>query len=505
MSQILKTLIIGLDGAELEYMRGLACAGELPHLDKLMSQGVATKLRSTPAFTSAAAWSAIITGRNPGKNRVFDWMNKRPGGGFVESIVSSSHRESPAFWHEIRELLRTAVIHVPCTYPPEPLNGIMISGQGHPPKQDARISYPDSLLNELPAEHTPYISEYTELEKLRRMGLSVEDALALFFKAEDRRTALSIHLCGKHNTDVCMIVYTSTDQFGHCGDTQGEAKKRAYRNCDKNIGLLLDNLTDSDTNVIIISDHGNVPIRRRLNFWKLFHDNGLIRRPLGVDLYTVVPHSVCGSLIIKVRGRDRRGIVKPAEYEQVRDYVTAVLLETRDDSGEPLFSAVRTREELYHGPYIEEAPDLNYELADEHTQIVFTPTDKRANCIEFYSPEKSLSDSIFNRIDTGVHSRYGVFIARGPHINKNSDAAKPLTVYDVAPFVLYSLGLPVPDDMDGRVPQELFEPEHIKSNPISQKANDTGSIKPANEASAPAYTEEEEEMIKRRLEDLGYL
>ncbi len=506
MSRILKTLIIGLDGAELDYMRGLAGAGELPNISKLMSQGASMKLRSTPAFTSAAAWSAIITGRNPGKNRVFDWMNKRPGGGFVESIVSSSHRESPAFWHELREPLRSAIIHVPCTYPPEPLNGIMISGQGHPPMHDAIISYPDSLLNELPDEHSPYISEYTELENLRKTGLSVEGALELFFKAEDMRTVLSIHLCEKQKTDVCMIVYTSTDQFGHCGDTRGVAKKRAYLNCDKNIGMLLDHLTDSNTNVLIISDHGNVPIRRRLNFWKLFQDNGFIRRPLGVDLYTVVPHSVCGSLIIKVRGRDRRGIVKPADYQRVRDNIIAVLRETRDESGEkPLFAAVRAREELYHGPFVEEAPDLNYELANEHTQIVFTPAERNAPCIEPYSPEKSLSDSIFNRIDTGVHSRDGIFIARGPHIKHNSEASAPLIVYDVAPFILYTLGLPVPEDMDGRVPEELFDSEHVKSNPMIRETGVAAENQSAPQAHAPAYTEEEEELIKRRLEDLGYL
>jgi len=87
----------------------------------------------------------------------------------------------------------------------------------------------------------------------------------------------------------------------------------------------------------------------------------------------------------------------------------------------PLFANVRTREELYHGPYVEEAPDLNYELADEHTQINFKPVDQSAPYIETYLPKKSLSDPILNKIDTGIHGRYGVFIAHGPHITAGTE------------------------------------------------------------------------------------
>jgi predicted AlkP superfamily phosphohydrolase/phosphomutase len=505
MSHILKTLIIGLDGADLGFIHERISAGELPNLKKLIADGASAKLRSTPAFTSAAAWSAIITGKNPGKNRVFDWMNKRPGGGFVESIVSSTHREGNAFWQEYEPEIRSAIIHVPCTYPPQRINGLMISGQGHPPKADAVISYPDSLLNELPPEHSPYVSEYVELENSRKLNLNVEQMLELFFRAEDRRTRLTLHLCEKQNIDVCMIVYTSTDQFGHSSDDGFVAKARAYGNCDKNVGLLIENLTGPDTTVIVISDHGIVPIRRRLNFWKLFRDNGLISRPLGVDLYTVVPHSVCGSLIIKVRGRDRRGIVKPSDYERTRERIIAILREARDEKGEPLFSNIRTREELYTGPYVEEAPDLNYELADEHTQVIFKPVETGAPYIETHSPKKSLSDTNLNKTDTGIHSRDGIFIARGPHIPAGTRIKTPMIVYDVAPIILYSLGRPIPTDMDGRVPDDLFESGRIKTNQPQFKESDSVPRDVTRETDEPAYSEEEEELIKKRLEDLGYL
>ncbi len=504
MEHRVRTLLIGLDGAELDFIRELAATGELPNLKKMLEGGAAGKMRSTPAFISAAAWSSIITGRNPGKTRVFDWMNKRAGGGFVESIANSLYRESRAFWHEFGESIRAAVIHVPCTYPPEKLNGIMISGQGHPPVSDAKISYPENLFETFPEEHLPYVSEYVELEKARAKGLSVSDALKLFSDAEDRRTRLTIDLCKREKADFCMIVYTSTDQFGHSGDSGFKAKAEAYKNCDRNVGVLMSNLADEYTTTVIISDHGNVPIRKKLNFWKFFRDRGLIRTALGIDLYTAVPHSVCGSMIIKVRGRDRRGIVKPSDYEEVRNRVIDALESARDDSGDPIFSKIYKREEIYTGPYLEEAPDLNYELVDEHTQIVFTPAPANAPFIENYVPEKSLSDSIFAKNDTGIHNRYGIFIATGENIPRGKSLQGEISVYDVAPVILHSLGLAIPDDYDGKIPEGLFDTKYMADNPTRTKEADPDQ-KPPQPDEDQAYTEEEEEMIRKRLEDLGYI
>jgi predicted AlkP superfamily phosphohydrolase/phosphomutase len=67
-----------------------------------------------------------------------------------------------------------------------------------------------------------------------------------------------------------------------------------------------------------------------------------------------------GRVVIRVRGWEKEGCVAPgAEYEALRDEIAAAAMELCDpDSGEPIFQATFKREELYHGPYLEQAADL---------------------------------------------------------------------------------------------------------------------------------------------------
>jgi predicted AlkP superfamily phosphohydrolase/phosphomutase len=67
-----------------------------------------------------------------------------------------------------------------------------------------------------------------------------------------------------------------------------------------------------------------------------------------------------GRVVIRVRGREKDGCVAPgAEYESLRDEIGSAALELCDpDSGEPIFQAAFKREELYHGPYLQQAADL---------------------------------------------------------------------------------------------------------------------------------------------------
>jgi arylsulfatase A-like enzyme len=75
---------------------------------------------------------------------------------------------------------------------------------------------------------------------------------------------------------------------------------------------------------------------------------------------------------------------------------------------------------------------------------------------------------------------------------------------DIAPTVLHLLGVPVPDDMDGRVLTELLEPASL--SPVLERAlaavHTNGTHSTANDSS---YSPEEDAAIQQRLADLGYL
>jgi len=91
----------------------------------------------------------------------------------------------------------------------------------------------------------------------------------------------------------------------------------------------------------------------------------------------------------------------------------------------------------------------------------------------------------------------------GGPIRKNY-AFEDAKIIDVAPTVLYLMGLPVPEDMDGRVLTEAIEDEFVTSNPVQFESLDD-SDEESMEDVRQGFTDEESEMIARRLQALGYI
>jgi len=86
----------------------------------------------------------------------------------------------------------------------------------------------------------------------------------------------------------------------------------------------------------------------------------------------------------------------------------------------------------------------------------------------------------------------------GPDIRKDG-SIKGAAITDLAPTILYLMGLKVPDDMDGRVLKDIFTDAFLKNNPIEHY---TPSEVTEEISDTPISTEEEE--IKQRLKNLGY-
>lgn len=106
------------------------------------------------------------------------------------------------------------------------------------------------------------------------------------------------------------------------------------------------------------------------------------------------------------------------------------------------------------------------------------------------------------------HRIDGVFIAKGPSIRKRADAkASPLTcpnasVFDITPTLLAVLGLPAGTDMEGRVPQDVLEPDFAVPAPIPSYEDDAWR---QSRVAAATTTEGVDEAMKERLRSLGYI
>ena len=145
------------------------------------------------------------------------------------------------------------------------------------------------------------------------------------------------------------------------------------------------------------------------------------------------------------------------------------------------------KEELYHGDRVLLAPDLILHT-DRSKYVSFGHADFGSN--------KILEPSIGQ---TGHHTMDGIVVLHGPGVKANE--AIRGDIIDIAPTVLYALGLPVPSIMDGTVLQDGFTPEYLAAHPITQTA---GSVE-KTAVSTGVYSEEDEEQVMERLRQLGYV
>lgn len=151
-----RVVILGIDGLDPRYVRRGIEEGRLPNFEKLANEGTFSPLDTTWVPLSPVAWSSFISGSNPGKHGIFDFLHRDPETyrphlsiarqhdpprtievGPYEFPVGSGYtekgRKGPAFWTESsRQHVNTTVIRCPVSFPPEPVRGKMLSGLGVP-------------------------------------------------------------------------------------------------------------------------------------------------------------------------------------------------------------------------------------------------------------------------------------------------------------------------------------------------------------------------------------
>ncbi len=542
----MKVLLLGLDGATFDYMDPWLEAGDLPHLAELIARGSRAVLHSTFLPVTAMAWPSMLTGKNPGKHGVFDFRTRRPGSYELQPSLVRGFGGTPLHVHLSRLGYRVAMINVPLTYPPRPLNGVMISGFTTPEEAD-NWAWPPSLPDELAAAGVPYpmdlLHELMRMEKLRRAGIEIERFIEGWGRFTEAQAAVVCHLLQRDEYDFFMLVFSSTDHINHHTPDR-EHIRRIYQQVDQAIGRIL-TVVDDDTAVLIVSDHGSAPLRRYIVLNRFLADMGLIafrnevapryvklaaarvawrwrerlaalwqglpsplRRLLSWPLlciderlrydYTNIDwkrtrayaRSGIGALYINLKGREPEGIVEPGtEYEALRDRILRELLALRDpETGEPLIAEAVRAEDVFHGPYMDDAPD-----------ILFARRNPYDRAITGFASDPLVRPALTSREkykEYGYHTRQGIFIAAGPGLHSR-DRLKEAHIYDVAPTILHLLNLPVPRDMDGRVLLELFE----TPRPVRYTTSESDEARPDTEELAGEAKDE----IEARLRALGYL
>jgi len=567
-----RTLVIGLDAACWSLMQPLLDAGELPNLARLISEGARAVLRSSIQPSSEQAWPTMTTGLNCGGHGLYGYMRRRPGS-YVHDYVNARFLRAPQLWDWLGNWGRqVVVVNVPMTYPPHPVNGVLISGF-MAPGTHSTFTYPASLFAELREQVGDYIIN-VDIERgaLDRDERNLSDLVARFRRMTELRTAAVEYLARSRPWDFLMVVYVSLDRLGHkfwrytdpghplytpAGAARwGSVLPDTYRQLDEQVGRLLQLVTEQDT-MLVVSDHGFGPLTHAVYLNRWLESRGFLahkppeRRTLADrarsaitetlrravqsahhpwiteakqrmfarfpalrgQLHSAMAYSqldwsrtlvyavgTMGNFYVNLQGREPEGIVGPGEqYEAVRDRLINELRNLCDpDSGRPIFEGVWRREELYHGPYLDEAPDV-VGLMDPHYHGAVVDWRARGETIV----EPLGQELLFLADLSGQHAMDGIFIARGPGIRQGVEVPTQ-QIADVAATVLYRLGHPIPSYLDGRVMTDILEPEWLSTHPVQTvEIAHPGQAEPP--ATPGAYSAADEELITERLSGLGYL
>jgi predicted AlkP superfamily phosphohydrolase/phosphomutase len=193
-----------------------------------------------------------------------------------------------------------------------------------------------------------------------------------------------------------------------------------------------------------------------------------------------------GQIFLNLAGREPEGIVAPADYDDTCARLIEDLKALEDPlTGKPIVEKVFRRDDIYTGDYVDYAPDIGFLLADGY---------KALGTLAFSS--NRVVRPVFG--NSGDHRMDGILLMSGPPVRKGHQLERA-SIMDIAPTILYLMGLPVEKRMDGKALLGALKPEYVEGHPIAFA--DSGSDVARDET---PYSDEEAEELRDRLRNLGY-
>lgn len=526
-----QTLLLGLDGVSESVLRPLLESGHVPNLEGLLGRGAVDDLESQIPPWTPSAWPSLYTGVNPGKHGAFDFLTFD---GYDWSLINRTHVREHAIWELLDDHgLSSVVVNVPVTDPPRSFDGALVPGYIGP---EEPTCHPTGLLDDLREE----IGGYRVYEP---DGVEGDERIEWYRRLIEMRGRAFRHLAAEYEPDFGFVQFQQTDSVFHERPEDEVAVNTVFETVDEEIGRILD-ACDPET-VIVASDHGIGPydgcefrvneFLRDLDLLKSTRGEGsmpswtalarerdgdtsgsaVLQRALqaasSVGLTSQRIHAILSRLSldeivlnhvssdtvraatervdfaestaymrsrtelgvrINKAGRDPEGNVSPNEYSTVRNDVIKELSAARTPEGDPVFEEVAASEEYFTGPFVDEAVD-----------IVTIPAE-----FDNYLSASLRGDTFAEPDELWNHKLDGIIAVVAPGVDPDGDLENA-HLFDVAPTVLASLGVPPSTRMDGEPLDVVDAPEPESYEPFTQDTT--------------RHTDAE--AAERRLANLGYI
>jgi predicted AlkP superfamily phosphohydrolase/phosphomutase len=472
----MKTIVIGLDGAGFELIDPWIEQGILPNIARIKREGVWGDMESVLPPVTSPNWKCFSTGKNPGKIGIFwweniDWDNRRV---YYPAARNVRNKE---IWDYLGGAgMKVGIIGMPTTCPPKEVKGFLIAGGE---AGDNNFAHPAELEEELRRQGWRNRPQF---------GISIdrEKACQEIHEIIDRHFEMANILGRRYEVDFLMVAVFNINTLHHSLWDAPETKK-GWEIIDKHVGKFMDHGCD----LVIMSDHGSNKIESVFNINTWLREEGYLKLNtnlsallyrLGINkqslarfeprwgkrrpLRKIIPKSLMKNIptetgeirreakTSKINWQKSKALAsgqgpiylnpKNSNNEALKNDIRQKLQALIDPSnGNRIIQKVYSKEEIYRGEYLPEAPDL---IMDQAKGI--------------HIPGGIGQQTIFDvpRRWRAENKRFGIFMAYGPDI-KQTGKIENVSILDLAPTILHLLGLGIPSDMDGRVLKEIFREE----------------------------------------------
>ena len=364
-----------------------------------------------------------------------------------------------------------------------------------------------------------------------------------------------VSLLQQDNWDVAMIVISGTDHIAHLEWQKGNVKevRKYYAYIDSILWELNQKELFKDATIVVMSDHGFGGGTQAffMNTW-LYHEGYLSYKDEKVETYDVflkgfrntvygerkgvisrllkgigltrenliylgkktgliklerfLPHSVISvfpsyeasidwsktkaymmsnaskGININLQGREQTGIVPKSEYDQIRKEIVEKLRKVTTDNGHPIFQIADIKENIYSGPYVSQAPDIVTWPFPEYKIRIGTKM-----------------NHYMRKVIEAQHAPEGIYIYSGSDF-VSGKRTRETSIMDIAPTLLHIMGMPIPEDMDGKVVTDFFAP-----NSVVGKRQVTYTKPLSKEVSSSIVENPSDEGVEEKLKALGYM
>jgi predicted AlkP superfamily phosphohydrolase/phosphomutase len=296
------------------------------------------------------------------------------------------------------------------------------------------------------------------------------------YRAFDDRAQVILQRIDAKQWDLLVGVIESTDRVQHMmwrlidpahpmydkalAASFGDAIERVYRKCDEFVGEVMARV-DPATPILIVSDHGFHSFRQSVNLNTWLVQEGFMaiqgQQPgektlkdlfgggtfwENVDWPRTKAYAMgLGQIYVNLQGREGHGAVAPADSTAVQDALVGRLLTMTDPAtGAKMVDAVYKRDDIYKGPFLNNASELQIGLADGY-RVSWQSTLGGSPPGIVYPNMKKWS---------GDHGSFDYKQTAGVLISSRPLGEGPADIMDIAPTVLKYFGVPIPSDIDGK-------------------------------------------------------